>query len=209
MVFPKLDRSAQNFRQGSSAVPDPRLYDASRQGLGVRVFQNTAAILGGRVVGLLFSAGTSVLLARFLGREHLGEYGAIYAYLSLYGFFATFCLEQILAREVSIRRDQAAQLFYTGTVSALGFSLVGAALAPFLAPQFGYSGQLRWLIMIAAIDLLVLPPIKLPGLIFQVDMRLWYSAAIGIFRQALWLLAVILLAFSSAAFYQVIIARTL
>jgi PST family polysaccharide transporter len=190
-------------------VPDPGASEASRRSLGVRVFQNTAAILGGRVVGLVFSSGTSVLLARFLGRERLGEYGAIYAYLALYGFFATFCLEQILAREVSIRRDQAAQLFYTGTVAALGFSLLGAVLAPLFAPQFGYPGQLRWLIMIAAIDLLVLPPIKLPGIIFQVDMRLWYSAAIGIFRQALWLLAVILLAFRSAAFYQVIVARTL
>ena len=210
LVFLKLDNSAHKSRRiPAETISAPRVSDASRQGLGFRVFQNTAAILGGRVIGLLFSAGTSVLLARFLGREHLGEYGAIYAYLSLYGFFSTFCLDQILAREVSIRRDRAAQLFHTGTVAALGFSLFGAVLAPVLAPQFGYSGHLRWLIMIAAIDMLVLPPIKLPGLIFQVDMRLWYSAAIGIFRQVLWLLAVLLLALRSAAFYQVIVARTL
>ena len=196
----QTDISSESSAAGASA-PQP--------GLGVRVFQNTVAILGGRVFALFFSAGTSILLARYLGRERLGEYGAIYAYLALYGFFATFCLEQILAREVSVRREQAAEIFRTGTLTALGFSLAGAILAPLLAPLFGYSGLLRWLIVVAAVDLLILPPFKLSGIIFQVDMRLWYAVAIGLFRQALWLLAVILLAFKSAAFYEVIIARTL
>jgi len=73
---------------------------AQKPSLGAQVFQNTAAQLAGRVVGIFLSAGTSILLARYLGKEKLGEYGAIYAYLSLYGFLATFCLEQILAREI-------------------------------------------------------------------------------------------------------------
>lgn len=166
-------------------------------------------MLAGRGVGLALSAGTSVLLARYLGRERLGEYGAIYAYLALYAFLATFCLEQILARDVSVRRDRAAEIFRTATLTALGFSICGTIIAPLLAPIFGYSGALRWLIVVAAVDLLILPPFKLSGIVFQVDMRLWYAVAIGLFRQALWLIAVILLAFKSAAFYQVILARTL
>jgi len=189
-------------------VPVDASLGASRPGLGLRVFKNTAALLGGRVIGLALSVVTSVLLARFLGQERLGEYGAVYAYLSLYGFFATFCVEQILAREVTLRRGQAGSLFYTGTLATLAFSLIGSVLAPMLAPMFGYSGLIRWLIAIAAIDTLVMAPIKLPGLIFQVDMRLWYSAVLGVFRQALWLVAVILLAFRNAAFYEVIAART-
>ena len=187
-----------------SEVPRP-----PQQRLGARVFQNTAAFLGGRVLGLFFSAFTSILLARFLGRERLGQFGAIYAYLSLYGFFATFGLEQILAREAAIRRHQTAEIFHTGTLTALIFSLTGMIFAPLLAPLFGYSGHLRWLIVIAAIDLLILPPLRFRGIIFQVEMRFWYAVAIGLFRQALWLLAVFFLALKSAAFYEVILARTL
>src|SRR5882724_10926522 len=111
--------------------------------LGARVFQNTAAQLGGRVIGIFFSAGTSILLARYLGQEKLGEYGAIYAYLSLYGFFATFCLEQILAREISVRRHQAAEIFHTARLTALGFSLLGTLMATVAAPLFGYAGGMR------------------------------------------------------------------
>ena len=191
------------------AIPANPIAAKPALSLGARVFQNTAAQLGGRVLGIFLSAGTSILLARYLGTERLGEYGAIYAYLALYGFFATFCLEQILAREISIRREQAAEIFQTGRLTALIFSVGGTLLALALAPLFGYHGELRWLIAVAAVDMMVLPPLRFSGIIFQVDMRLWYSVVIGLFRQALWLIAVILLAMKKAAFYDVIIARTL
>jgi len=183
--------------------------EAPEPGLGTRVFQNTAAQLIGRVFSIGFSAATSILLARFLGKERLGEYGAIYAYLALYGFLASFCLEQILAREISVRRAQGAEIFRTATLTALGFSIAGTLLAPLAAPLFGYSGGLRWLIAVAAIDLLILPPLRFSGIIFQVEMRLWYNVVIALVRQAMWLVAVVLLVMRNAAFYEVIIARTL
>ena len=183
--------------------------EAPQASLGTRVFQNTAAQLIGRVFSIGFSAATSILLTRYLGKERLGEYGAIYAYLALYGFLATFCLEQILAREISVRRAQAAEIFRTAKLTTLGFSIAGTLMAPLVAPLFGYSGTLRWLIAVAAIDLLILPPLRLSGIIFQVEMRLWYAVVIGLVRQAMWLVAVVLLAFRNAAFYEVIIARTI
>lgn len=182
---------------------------AAGPGLGIKVFQNTIAQLGGKGGSVLLSAATSVLLARYLGRERLGEYGAIYAYLSLYAWLVTFSLEQILARDVSLRRSDAAALFHTATVISFGFAVAGGILAPVLAPLFGYTGLLRWLIAVAALDLLILPPLRLTGIIFQVDMRQWYSVFIGLFRQILWLVAIVLLALGSAAFYKVIVARTL
>src|SRR5215470_1815574 len=185
----------------TAAAPEPSL--------GTRVFQNTAAQLVGRVVSIGFSAATSILLARFLGKERLGEYGAIYAYLALYAFLASFSLEQILAREVSVRRAQGAEIFRTGTLTALGFSIAGTLLAPIAAPLFGYAGPLRWLIAVAAIDLLILPPLRFSGIIFQVEMRLWYNVVIALVRQAMWLVAVALLAFRNAAFFEVIVARTM
>src|SRR5262245_52175715 len=200
---PPNSNTPQAQQTGSAAAAE-----APRLSLGARVFQNTAAQLIGRVFSIGFSAATSILLARYLGKEKLGEYGAIYAYLALYGFLASFCLEQILAREISVRRAQGAEIFRTGTLTALVFSIAGTLIAPLAAPLFGYSGALRWLIAVAAIDLLILPPLRFSGIIFQVEMRLWYNVAIALVRQAMWLVAVVLLAMRSAAFYEVIIART-
>lgn len=193
----------------SESTVQPEAAAAAQPSLGVRVFQNTVAQLAGRGLAILCSAAASVLLARYLGPQKLGEYGAIYAYLFLFSFISTFGLEPILTREVSVRRDQAAELFRTGTLTALGFSIAGAVIATLAAPSFGYSGLLRWLIAVAAIDLLILPPLKLPSLIFQVDMRIWYAVIIGSVRQVLWVLAVVLLALRNGAFYEVIVARTL
>ena len=190
------------------AIP-AEMSKAAKPGLGVRVFQNTFAQLAGRVIGIFLSAGTSILLARYLGKEKLGHYGAIYAYLSLYGFFATFCLDQIIAREISVRRHQAAEIFQSARVIALAFAIGGTVIAVLAAPLFGYSGAIRWLIAIAAVDLLILSPVKFTGIIFQVEMKLWYSVATGLIRQLLWLVAVVLLAMRNAAFYEVIVARTL
>lgn len=191
---------------GSAAKP---FGTQGKLSLGARVFQNTAAQLGGRIIGIFFSAGTSILLARYLGKEKLGQYGAIYAYLSLYGFFATFCLDQIIAREISVRKHQAAEIFHSARMISFAFAIGGTVIATMAAPLFGYTGTIRWLIGVAAVDLLILSPVKFTGIIFQVEMRLWYSVATGLIRQLLWLLAVVLLAMRNAAFYEVIVTRTL
>jgi O-antigen/teichoic acid export membrane protein len=177
-------------------------------GVGTRVFQNTVIQLGGRGAGLFLSAAASVVLARYLGRERLGEYGALYAYLTLYSWLATFGLEPILAREAAQRRTEASSIFLTGSAISVCFAVVGTGLAILFAPVFGYGGQLRLLLFLAAIDILLFPSIRLFGIVFQVDMQQWYNVCIGLARQVLWLLAVVLLALGRAAFFWVILART-
>jgi O-antigen/teichoic acid export membrane protein len=185
----------------------PHLLD--KPGLGFRVFQNVTAIFAGRVISIPLSIATSILLVRFLGREQMGEYGALYAYLSFFGFLSTSALAQILAREASVRRAEAVQIFHVATMVGFAFSLFGAALAYLLGPRFGFHGTMHWLILVAALDTLILPPFQVPGIIFQVDMRQWFAVGLGLMRQALWLAAVVLLALHNAAFYEVVIARTL
>jgi len=108
--------------------------------LGARVFQNTAAQLGGRVIGIFFSAGTSILLARYLGKEKLGSTERFTHICRCTHFLRLFCLEQILSREISIRRRQAAEILRTGTLTAFGFSIAGSLIALLAAPMFGYQG---------------------------------------------------------------------
>src|SRR5260370_32915440 len=81
--------------------------------IGTRVFQNMSVQLLGRAASLLLAVATSVILARYLGREKLGEYGAIYSYMGLYSWLATLRLEQILAREASQRRSPTGSIFFT------------------------------------------------------------------------------------------------
>ena len=196
---------SSQFDQKLALSPDEQSPHFS---VGTRVFQNTVVLLGGRGAGLLLSAAASVVLARYLGRERLGEYGALYAYLTLYSCLATFGLESILAREAAQRRTQASSILFTGSAISVAFAVAATCLALLFAPLFGYGGQLRFLLFLASIDILLFPSIRLFGIVFQVDMQQWYNVGISLVRQVLWLLTVVLLALGRAAFLWAILART-
>lgn len=188
---------------GTSAV------DHSEQAtLGDKIFRNILTLIAGRGLGLVLSGAASILLVRYLGSSQLGQYGALYAYLALYGWLATFGLESILAREAAKNREQAGSILLTGVLLSAGFSLVATALALLLAPRFGYRSELRLLLIFAAVDLLILAPLRLPGIVFQVDLRQWYGVGIGLLRQVLWLLALVVVAFLNAGLTGVIVGRT-
>ena len=185
--------------------PGPPL---ARAGAGARVFQNTVVLLAGRGAGVFLSAGAAVILARYLGSERLGQFGALYAYLSLFAWLAGLGIEPVLAREASRQRELAGSIMLTG-VALCGLFGVGTALfAVLFAPLAGYSGYLQVLLVFAAIDLLVLLPLRLPGVIFQVDLKQWYGVGINVLRQVYWLGAVAVLAYLKAPLLYVVLGRS-
>jgi PST family polysaccharide transporter len=187
---------------GRTAAPDPPV-------LRTRVFQNAAALLSGRAATLLISAGASVILARYLGNERFGQFGAIYAYLSLFAWLAAFGIAPLFTREAARHREQAGSLLLTGTAICAVLSVGATLIALTLAPLAGYRGWLHVLVLFAAFDILLLLPFRIPAIIFQVDLRQWYSTGINLFRQLLWLVLVGILALLNAPLLHVVLARLL
>jgi O-antigen/teichoic acid export membrane protein len=177
--------------------------------LGGRVAGNLATLFAGRGLSTILSAVATILLARYLGRERLGEYGAIYAYIGLFVWLGTFGMESILSRESALRREMAGSILFTGSIISAVIGFLAAVVALLLAPYFDYNSGMVLLLALAMIDTLILIPFKLPGIVFQVDLRLWYPTAFGLFRQVLWLLALVILATGRASLFWVILARTL
>jgi PST family polysaccharide transporter len=174
--------------------------------LGARVVKNVAAVLAGRGLAILFSAGASIFLVRFLGAEKLGQFGAIYAYLALFSWLATFGFEPVLVREISRERTNASSLLRTTIVLSVLLSVGTIVIALLVAPKVGYAGYLRTLLALAALEY-VLTPVRLPGVIFQVDMRQWYGATINVVRQGFWFAVVCMLWFLKAPLVYVIAGR--
>ncbi len=172
-----------------------------------RVLHNTAALLGGRGISIVLSGGASIILARYLGSEKLGEFGAIYAYATLFGWLATFGIDTIMAREASIDRNQATSILRTGMRLCLIFATGATVLSLAIAPFVGYKGHLYFLLIFAVLEMLLLSPLRLPGVVFQVDLKQWYSAGINLLRQFLWLLLVVVLAWLQAPLVTVIVWR--
>lgn len=173
-----------------------------------RVLQNTAAQLGGRGISIVLSVGASVVLTRFLGSEKLGQFGAIYAYIGLFGWIGTFGVEPVLVREISRERESASSLLHTAVILSTFFCVGAFLVAISLAPWAGYTGYLRTLLVLAMLEY-GLGPLRLPGVIFQVDMRQWYAATISVVRQGVWLAIVIVLWLLGASLFYVVLGRLL
>lgn len=196
-----------NHTSGQMTMEAPVVSATAHAGLGDRVFRNVLTLILGRGFGVVLSGAASILLARYLGRDDLGRYGALYAYAGLYVWLGSFGLESILAREASKERDRAGSILLTGVVVSSAFTLLATACALLLAPYFGYRGELQLLIALAAVDLLILNPLRLPGIVFQVDLRQWYGVGIGLVRQIVWLAVLIMLAWAKAGLIWVIVCR--
>jgi PST family polysaccharide transporter len=190
---------------GAVSVPDGHPKTTAP---AARIFQNIVALIGGQGLNLVFSASATILLARYLGTVQLGEFGALYAYLGLYGWLSTFGLDSILARQVAQDRGRAGSILLTGLCVSSLFALGATAIALLFAPLFGYGGALRSLLIAASVDILLLSPLRLPGIIFQVDLRQWYGVGIGLLRQVVWLLVLVVMAATRASLFSIILGRT-
>jgi O-antigen/teichoic acid export membrane protein len=198
----RLINEAENVAQ---AADIPLLQRADLRG---EIVQNTVANIVGRGLALVFSTLAAALLARYLGSEKLGEYGAIYAYLGLFAWMATFGFEPVIVREASRDRKSASDLVRTATTLSVFLSVGTVVLAVLVAPWAGYGGRLRSLLILAAVEY-VLTPLRLPEVIFQVDLRQWYGSTINVVRQGIWLGIIVTLWFLGAPLSYVIGGRVL
>jgi polysaccharide transporter, PST family len=181
---------------------------AKSRGLGPLIFRNVLALIGGQGLNLVLSGAATILLARYLGAAQLGEFGGLYAYLGLYGWLTTFGLDTILARQVAQNREQAGSILLTGVFLSAGLAVVATLIALVLAPTFGFPALLRPLLVFASVDILLLTPFRLPGIVFQVDLRQWYGVGISLVRQFVWLLSLIMLAAAHASLLWIIVGRS-
>jgi len=198
-------RLVSETEKSAQAADVPLLQRADLRG---EIVQNTMANIVGRALALVFSAFAAALLARFLGSEKLGEYGAIYAYLGLFAWIATFGFEPVIVREASRDRKSASDLVHTAMTLSVFLATGTIAVAVLVAPWAGYGGRLRSLLILAGIEY-VLTPLRLPEVIFQIDLRQWYGSTINVVRQGVWLGLIIILWLLGAPLVYVIGGRVL
>ncbi|MFZ0785079.1 MAG: flippase [Candidatus Acidiferrales bacterium] len=196
------------IHEGEKTAQPADVHLLQKADLRGEIVQNTMANIVGRGLALVFSTLAAALLARYLGSEKLGEYGAIYAYLGLFAWMATFGFEPVLVREASRDRKSASDLVRTATVLSIFLSVGTVVVAVVVAPWIGYGGHLRSLLILAGVEY-ALTPLRLPEIIFQVDLRQWYGSTINVVRQGIWLAIIVGLWFWGAPLSYVIGGRVL
>jgi O-antigen/teichoic acid export membrane protein len=199
-VWPKSELPPMN-PTGSGSQP------VAARSLTTRVVQNTAVLLTGRITNAVLGGASSVLIVRCLGSEQFGTFSSLYAFVSLFAWLATLGIEPVLIRESARARERSGSIVATGIALCSTFALAAAVFVILLAPRAGYGGKLQVLVAYAAVELLLLGPLRLPGVIFQVDLKQWYGTGITFARQLLWLLTIILITRSKGSITAFVLGR--
>jgi O-antigen/teichoic acid export membrane protein len=206
----KIAFAQQNSAVGNPITSEEKLLNsppAGGHGIGVRVMQNTAALLVGRGIALVIAGVAGIWLVRCLSPERLGEYAAIYAFVSLFVWVASWGVGPLIAREAALNRGQAGSIIFTGMCLAAAFAGAAALLALALAPVAHLGGKMYPLLNLAAVEILLMVPFSFPGVIFQVDLRQWYPSLFNVIRQVLWLGVVMAAYFLGAPLLYIILGR--
>lgn len=196
-----------NSIAAAAASPIKATRASAAENVGVRVAQNAGALFGGRALALVFAAGANAVLARYLGVEKLGEYGAIYAYLALFSWISTLGLAPVMTREAAETPEASGTVIGTGVRISAAAALPTLALTIAFAPVARLGGSILPLVILAGVEILVVPVLMVPGLMYQVNLQQWYPAAYGIARQALWFAAIVVLYFAGAPLIWIIAGR--
>ena len=91
------------------------------------VLKNLLATSAGQVLGAALNFATIVVIARSLGAERYGQYAYVLAFVGMFQLIASAGLEQILIREIAVKRDAAPRL--VGVTRSLTWALSLATFA--------------------------------------------------------------------------------
>jgi O-antigen/teichoic acid export membrane protein len=150
----------------------------------------------------------SIFLVRSLGSTGYGQYAFIYAFLSLFGWFAAFGTDSIIVRQATKSRAESYAIWSNGLLTQLLFSGVALVAMLVTAVVMGYEGEAVYLMLIAAMDVLLLIPWRLPSRVFQVEWQQWRGVLAILVRQCGWLLLLILFSRPPVSLTHLLWART-
>lgn len=116
-----------------------------------KIFSSTVFMMFSRIFFRGMSALIGILLARFLGVEHYGQYATVIAFVNLFMVFNDLGLSRLSLLEGSRDRDKLSYLLGNGLFIELVLSGVLFVLMIIIGKLVGYSGIIIELLIILAI----------------------------------------------------------
>ena len=157
-----------------------------------RVAGNTIALLMGKGVRLLVSMVLGVLLARYLGELHYGNWTVARSLCALLTILTALGMSKIAIRECSSRPQDAGHYLGTVLVLRLFFSLLSILVAVLLVYGLGYQAEIAYLVFIA-LGIYILSSLAEVFVIqFRSHEKMGYEAIVNISKDILLMLLVIL-----------------
>lgn len=167
---------------------------------GGRVIRGGALRGAGYAAGILFGAGTSVLLLRHLGVEDFGRYGIVVALLGIVSAVTDAGLTAVGSRELAILPAAERPALLRNLVGLrIALTLAGVAAATAFALLAGYPGVVVAGTAIAGLGVLLLNTQSTLMLPLSIELRMGAITLLETLRHALTLVGVAVLVLAGAS----------
>ena len=167
---------------------------------GGKVIRGSALRAAGYAAGILFGAGTSVLLLRHLGVEDFGRYGIVIALLGIVSAVTDAGLTAVGSRELAILPAAARPALLRNLVGLrIALTLVGVAAATGFAALAGYPGVVVAGTAVAGLGILLLNTQSTLMMPLSIELRMGAITLLETLRHALTLVGVAVLVLAGAS----------
>jgi O-antigen/teichoic acid export membrane protein len=141
-----------------------------------------------RLVSPLVSFVIIVLVARFWGRDILGQYNTVWVWLTLFQYLSLFGLGEYISREIGANRSEAGKYQIHGLIFGFVSSLLCASIMIGGAVLFKYPDEVKYGIMITSLALPFNACTCVCQAIFTAFRKIKYSLLTSIFENSFFLL---------------------
>ncbi len=146
------------------------------------VVQNIICQFAVQLTSLATGVASNMILSRYLGVEGFGVFNYIFAFYALFLSFNDFGTNTILIRELAKNRGNADRIMGTALLLKLLIAGVCMAAACVVISFMHSEPELKKSLYLYAVMLFVIV-LQLPMVIFQVDLKMKYTAALGVFNR--------------------------
>lgn len=173
--------------------------------VAVSVAVSTIAQLLARGVHLCVNVGISLALIRYFGPRRYGDFVFVITVTAVFALVSEFGLRNLAVRSIS--RDPAVAPLMLGSVLAarMATGLVTAAAAQFVCLAFGADRTVHYAVLVSSM-LFFTDALMSIGIIFQVELRQEYDAAIRATIELLELVMIVVLIRRSAGLVAIVAA---
>lgn len=155
------------------------------------IAMNTLAQLVGKILSVVCSLGATILLTRYLGPEKFGSYSLIIVFVTLFSGVADWGLSLITVRDASRDISNESLIISQSMIIRLCFSIFALILCVSAVVFLPYSTEIKNLIPPASLILIFLSLKTSMQIVFNVRLKLNYTALSDLFASVLMLVFII------------------
>jgi O-antigen/teichoic acid export membrane protein len=171
-----------------------------------KIFINTIAQFGSRIISILLSLFSVSILTRYLGTDGYGNFTLVFTYLSFFSLIADIGFNTTLVREFSRQKNILSSVKATFLNLKLIFVALSFAFALIVLVFSPYSTYLKTAIVIGTIAVAISNMISYGTSILQSKLRLDLVALIDVITKVVTVIAIIYFVNTGANLYYIISA---